>query len=44
DAYIPKLSSKKKSSPKKYTSQKKSGTIIDSQIRKIILAMFNDPE
>ncbi|CAJ0648872.1 16522_t:CDS:2 [Entrophospora sp. SA101] len=24
--------------------QKKSGTIIDSQIRKIILAMFNDPE
>ncbi|CAG8671732.1 4039_t:CDS:2, partial [Paraglomus brasilianum] len=33
-----------KSSPKKRISQKKSGTIIDSQIRKIILAMFNDPE
>jgi len=37
----------KKSSSKKHSSQKiqkKSGTIIDSQIRKIILAMFNDPE
>ncbi|CAG8481667.1 3603_t:CDS:2 [Cetraspora pellucida] len=44
DAYIPKLSSKKKSSPKKLTLQKKSDMIIDSQIQKIILAMFNDLE
>ncbi|CAG8553706.1 4596_t:CDS:2, partial [Gigaspora rosea] len=44
DAYASKSSSKKKSSPKKHTSQKKSGAIIDSQIRKIILAMFNDLE